>query len=1067
MGSFSNESKSIFIAPIDNFEHFKSTLVHEIQHVIQHIEGFAKGGNVEQYETVQNEGKIKVKDRYYDTPFDAYKSLAGEVEARNVETRMNMSADERRKKLLQETADVNTIDQIVLFQSDYASVMQDWETEKKSKRNEILFQEIEEASKNIPEKAVVNRDTFFKNTYADWEMVKKHPDREPDYKSSSGSEYWYEKEGVYRRSNHWGNVASCWWLLNGNQYQSMKHEKDLTYAQSKKAHQKEDEIYKNLRYSNIGFKNNDIWYDGGSFVEYALTGYAKWEDISKKDDIPVDEIAKRELLQNVLITENYNKRYDTPYQENDLKDDFENTKFDLVNYGTLEKQSPEEFKKFFENYSWEDFLNDKNNNNFSNYVTFNESRHNTERIFFQTEIQRVEELFNSEAVEIKQNYLMDIKDDKTLRENAKAEYKKLKTATTKDGKTVLFTGRGFKEVKSHSRDKTILYCVPQLKELVENSIFLFDEIPDDDATIKDTKKFYNYGVKIFINGEDQFLRITVRETNNNEFFYDAHNTKLIEIKKELANSATRIANPLDTLTSLSKDKLIQFLLSVKQNNPELDLNSVINKNFTGQGVADNTSGMLQQITPAEELENIRKQYENTDKWLKAPNGNDTNLTEKQWLQVRTPQFKEWFGDWENNPENASKVVDENGEPLVVYHGTGAEFDVFGKETREGENFHFGTKEQAELRIKDYIQFIEADINRKKEDIKNANSETSKFYTRNAISQLQEQLEGFKNPKYFAVFLNIRNPKREVDENLWYKKTKEAKTLGYDGFVYYNVYENTGDDSYAVFSPGQIKSATNNSGEFNTDNPSILFQTVKSEIKEKDIKNIKTVTEQEFEKITENLYSQEIDQVSLPNLIQFPDLNLDLQKALNIKGHLFITKKRLVHINPQRKQKHSNEQFRKEEVKQIPNIIKTASYALKENNNQNNDFIISFLDEQDKTKVNLIIFTEDKNGNLLTTIKKKDLEVLRYNNLRIVGAGVEPAISSAINTSSTTLTTSPTNNFNVIQNTDIVNNKITEHEELDRQYFAAIEAGDMETVQRLVNEQTEKKGYNDKYTKLFI
>ena len=83
---------------------------------------------------------------------------------------------------------------------------------------------------------------------------------------------------------------------------------------------------------------------------------------------------------------------------------------------------------------------------------------------------------------------MDIKDDKTLRENAKAEYKKLKTATTKDGKTVLFTGRGFKEVKSHSRDKTILYCVPQLKELVENSIFLFDEIPDDDATIKDTKK---------------------------------------------------------------------------------------------------------------------------------------------------------------------------------------------------------------------------------------------------------------------------------------------------------------------------------------------------------------------------------------------------------------------------------------------------------------------------------------------------------------------------------------------------------------------------------------------------
>lgn len=238
--------------------------------------------------------------------------------------------------------------------------------------------------------------------------------------------------------------------------------------------------------------------------------------------------------------------------------------------------------------------------------------------------------------------------------------------------------------------------------------------------------------------------------------------------------------------------------------------------------------LFQELVNAENnsLEDVRKQYINTDKWLKAPNGNDTNLTEKQWLQVRTPSFKKWFGDWENDPENASKVVDENGEPLVVYHGTSESFDVFGKETREGENFHFGTKEQAELRVKDYIEFIEADINRKKEDVKNANSETSKFYSRNTILQLQKQLEGFKNPKFMAVYLDIKNPKREQDENLWYKKTKEAKSLGYDGFVYYNVYENTGDDSYAVFSPNQIKSATDNSGEFNADNPSILFQNTK-------------------------------------------------------------------------------------------------------------------------------------------------------------------------------------------------------------------------------------------------
>jgi hypothetical protein len=55
--------------------------------------------------------------------------------------------------------------------------------------------------------------------------------------------------------------------------------------------------------------------------------------------------------------------------------------------------------------------------------------------------------------------------------------------------------------------------------------------------------------------------------------------------------------------------------------------------------------------------------------LLAPNGNPSNLTAVQYELVRTPAFKAWFGDWENDPENASKVVDNNGEPLVVYHGT--------------------------------------------------------------------------------------------------------------------------------------------------------------------------------------------------------------------------------------------------------------------------------------------------------------------------------------------------------------------------------------------------------------
>lgn len=60
----------------------------------------------------------------------------------------------------------------------------------------------------------------------------------------------------------------------------------------------------------------------------------------------------------------------------------------------------------------------------------------------------------------------------------------------------------------------------------------------------------------------------------------------------------------------------------------------------------------------------------------APNGKPSKLTASQYETVRTPEFKAWFGDWENDPENASKFVDENGEPQVFYHGTYAEFDRF-------------------------------------------------------------------------------------------------------------------------------------------------------------------------------------------------------------------------------------------------------------------------------------------------------------------------------------------------------------------------------------------------------
>jgi ADP-ribose pyrophosphatase YjhB (NUDIX family) len=85
-----------------------------------------------------------------------------------------------------------------------------------------------------------------------------------------------------------------------------------------------------------------------------------------------------------------------------------------------------------------------------------------------------------------------------------------------------------------------------------------------------------------------------------------------------------------------------------------------------------------------------------DGFMLAPNGKKSNLTPEQWKLVRTPEFKAWFGDFELSPETSSKVVDENGEPLVVWHGTKSKFYEFTKSSYNGWYFFTDDKERAEM-----------------------------------------------------------------------------------------------------------------------------------------------------------------------------------------------------------------------------------------------------------------------------------------------------------------------------------------------------------------------------------
>jgi hypothetical protein len=119
-----------------------SILNHEIQHAIQYIEGFATGGNEEMFldkeriakmeqrkaeieqeiangnyenEEELQEVETELFDLTEDSPYHQYRSLAGEVEARNVQKRLGMTDEERRNSLAAETEDVAREDQIFLF----------------------------------------------------------------------------------------------------------------------------------------------------------------------------------------------------------------------------------------------------------------------------------------------------------------------------------------------------------------------------------------------------------------------------------------------------------------------------------------------------------------------------------------------------------------------------------------------------------------------------------------------------------------------------------------------------------------------------------------------------------------------------------------------------------------------------------------------------------------------------------------------------------------------------------------------------------------------------------------
>ncbi len=208
--------------------------------------------------------------------------------------------------------------------------------------------------------------------------------------------------------------------------------------------------------------------------------------------------------------------------------------------------------------------------------------------------------------------------------------------------------------------------------------------------------------------------------------------------------------------------------------------------------------------------------------------NNIKAAAKEWEEKGTDSkyFKKWFGD--------SKVVDESGKPLVVYHGSRNNFEVFEhKEGLDSDVNSINTKE-AFFFVDDDIAADEfAEVQREAQIIRlQAEKHVGSGY--NNLKEKQRLDEEIKKQSYndnirYNVYLSIQNPIIADFEGKEYETENvdalilQAKENGNDGVIIKNINDVGGTHTqYAVFNPEQIKSV-DNQGTFDKNNSNIYYQ----------------------------------------------------------------------------------------------------------------------------------------------------------------------------------------------------------------------------------------------------
>jgi len=166
-----------------------------------------------------------------------------------------------------------------------------------------------------------------------------------------------------------------------------------------------------------------------------------------------------------------------------------------------------------------------------------------------------------------------------------------------------------------------------------------------------------------------------------------------------------------------------------------------------------------------------------------PENPDIRYSRKQDDQTETPEFRRWFGD--------SKVVDNEGKPLVVYHGTASSFDAVDmKETKRLPGFWLTTEPRL-----------------------------ASSYAAGGVVNAKSYPEGANVMPLYARIERpfVFNPKKQSFNSAW----DEYQSGNYDGFIEHGN-DSKGVTTLVVKTPEQIKSAIGNNGQFDPANPDIRF-----------------------------------------------------------------------------------------------------------------------------------------------------------------------------------------------------------------------------------------------------